>query len=470
MRKEMLRLVHLDKLKDYGLVLKDINLNLYEGEVLGVLGLHDAGKSTLLDIIAGRESFDSGTIFLDEEIVPNRKMPESARIALVKRRSSLVGGLSVAENLFVLRRYRRPRILLRRSLIEQQARLRLAELGLHIDPCEHVSRLTGIESSIVEIVKAFILGVRLILIDDFTEDFPVDAYAAIGQVIERLKNKGISFIVSGSQWFNLSAFCDRIAILDKKHICKIVPCVPESRAVAERVMLGGGEAYLARSARSAQANAQVAFSAQNLSGSYLKGLSFVVHQGEIVALYDPRKRALEELYALLQQPSRSHSGMLNAFGRPYAPAAGAVRAVVTDFNLGKHFISNMSVRDNLCLSCYPRFVELGVLREHRLRYVEREFAEWYGSDNLIGLPRCTKLHEREKMAIYLFTLRLQSPKLLICADPGITTDYVARQMIYKELHEMAERGTAVLLLISSGDWDSALADRVYSIPPYSSTP
>lgn len=467
MRKEKLRIVHLDKLKTYGSVLKDINLNLYEGEVLGVMGLHEAGKSTLLGIIAGRESFDGGTIFLDEEVVKGRRMPESARVALVKRRSSLVGELSVAENIFVLRQYKRPKVLLRHSVIEQQTRLQLAGLNLQIDPGLHVSQLTDIESYIVEIVKAYILGVRLILIDDFTEDYPIDAYFAIGQVVEQLKNRGVSFIVSGSQWSNLSVFCDRIAILDRKHICKVVSSAPENRAVAERVLLGGGEAYVPRPAHPADADAPVAFEAFGLSGTHLRDLSFSVHSGEILALYDPRKRALEELYALLQQPSRPHRGSMCALGRPYDPADPGQRTVVTEFNMEKRFMSRMSVRDNLCLTCYPRLRRFGVLQENRLRFVEREFAKWYGSDELIGLDRCTKLSEREKTAIYLFKLRLQNPKLLICADPGIAADLAVGQLIYKELHEMAERGAAVLMLISSGDWDAATADRVYPIPPYS---
>jgi ABC-type sugar transport system ATPase subunit len=140
---------------------------------------------------------------------------------------------------------------------------------------------------------------------------------------------------------------------------------------------------------------------------------------------------------------------------------------ITDFNMERRFMSRMSVRDNLCLACYPRLTQLGLLRENRIRFVEQEFAKWYGSDELIGLDRCTKLSDREKIAIYLFTLRLQNPRLLICADPSVSADYAVSQMIYKELNDMAERGAAILMLISSGDWDGTAADRAYRIPAYS---
>jgi hypothetical protein len=133
-----------------------------------------------------------------------------------------------------------------------------------------VAQLTDIESYIVEIVKAYILGVRLILIDDFTEDYPIDAYAAIGQVVERLKTRGISFIVSGSQWSNLSVFCDRIAILDRKQICKVVPSARKTGRWPKRVLLGGGEAHAFHTARQARADAPAALEARGLSGVYLK--------------------------------------------------------------------------------------------------------------------------------------------------------------------------------------------------------
>ncbi|MDO4549428.1 MAG: hypothetical protein Q4D04_15160, partial [Clostridia bacterium] len=297
--------------------------------------------------------------------------------------------------------------------------------------------------------------------------YPVAAYAESGRVIGKLKEKKVSFVISGSQWTSLCSFCDRITLLDRRHICKIVPAIPQARAIAERVMLGGAGCDVDDdfTARPQQVNKTVVFEASHLTGKYLDDISFTLNRGEILALHDPRKRALDELFDLVQNPALAHSGRLMVFNRDYDPANTSFRVVTTDFNMEKRFLNHMSLRDNLCMACYPRMSDMGVLRNNRLKYVENEFAKWYGNSAMIGLAHCDKLHERDKVAVYMFALKMRNPQLLFCTDPGVATDYAASQMIFRELREMAKNGAAVLIMLSSIDTNS-VADRVIKLPPY----
>ncbi|MEG1515896.1 MAG: ATP-binding cassette domain-containing protein, partial [Clostridia bacterium] len=429
MKREKLRVAHLSKSKQDYAILEDINLHVYEGEALGILGIHDAGKSTLLNILSGREAFDQGAISLDETPIQGRRMRLGNEIALVKCQSSLVSNLTVAENIFVLRRHNRPKVLLRTNLLESQAHIQLQGLGLDVKENARVSTLSDIERYIIEIVKAFILGAKVILIDDFAKDYPHNDYIQLGRVIDTLKAKGLSFIISGAQLGYLNAFCDRIAILSNKRITKIVKKDSTNNATLETALLGDHPGRVITSEKEPDGLGELVFSAENIRTRHAKDLTFSVRSGEIVVLNDPRKQANEELFALVQDPKLSHSGQMQAFGRPYDPALLHHRVAFTDFNMEKRFIDRMSVRDNLCLSCYPKFCECGVFQARRLRYVEQAFAQWYGDDSLLGLKQCSDLREQDKMAIYLFSLKLHATRLMFCVDPSLVTDYVTYQMI-----------------------------------------
>ncbi len=105
MRKERLRVLHLYKTLGDMEILKDFSMNLYEGEVLGIMGLKGSGKTLLFHILAGEEEFDAGTLFFDENKICDGDTILSNRIAFIGKESQHQKNMSVTDNIFHIRKH-----------------------------------------------------------------------------------------------------------------------------------------------------------------------------------------------------------------------------------------------------------------------------------------------------------------------------------------------------------------------------
>lgn len=137
MKSELLRIEGLTKQEAYGGKLDGFRINLYRGEILGVLGLSGSGKKTLFDIIDGSLAPDSGNIIVNESPLSDGRHSIRGQIRLfrIHDHSSLVGTLTVAENIFILQnRTRRHPVWIRQKTIYAETKRLLQAAGLNIAP------------------------------------------------------------------------------------------------------------------------------------------------------------------------------------------------------------------------------------------------------------------------------------------------------------------------------------------------
>lgn len=106
MREEVLRMDHVTRVVDGSACLTDLSLHLFCGEILGLLCMSDHGEDELVELVQKNLPLHYGFVYFDEQLVNSyRKSPMTRnRAAVIERRGRLVGGLSVMDNLFVLRR------------------------------------------------------------------------------------------------------------------------------------------------------------------------------------------------------------------------------------------------------------------------------------------------------------------------------------------------------------------------------
>ncbi|MEZ5832409.1 MAG: ATP-binding cassette domain-containing protein, partial [Dongiaceae bacterium] len=133
----------------------DVSFDVRRGEVMALIGENGAGKSTLMHLVAGVYRPDSGTIELDGASITNLNEQGAAEagIAMVYQERSLVGALSVAENVFAGRQPVNRLGVIRRAPMFNEARRLLAELEVEIDPRTSVSDLSPGQQQMVEIAK-----------------------------------------------------------------------------------------------------------------------------------------------------------------------------------------------------------------------------------------------------------------------------------------------------------------------------
>ena len=153
----------------------DVSLEVQRGEVHALIGENGAGKSTLMHMVAGVYQPDSGTIELDGASIAglSEKGTADGGVAMVYQERSLVGALSVAENVYAGRQPANSLGVIRQSLMLDGTRRILADLEVDIDPRLPVTRLSAGQQQMVEIAKGLSHDLKLLILDEPTSSLTI---------------------------------------------------------------------------------------------------------------------------------------------------------------------------------------------------------------------------------------------------------------------------------------------------------
>jgi fructose transport system ATP-binding protein len=211
-------------MKRYGTVvaMNGADFDLMPGEICAVIGDNGAGKSTLIKALSGAVTPDHGTIELDGRVVQFRS-PEDARgegIETVYQNLAMSPALSIADNMFLGREWRKPGIAgsifrkMDRSRMEAFARDKLSELGLMTiqDITQPVETLSGGQRQGVAVARAAAFGSKVIILDEPTAALGVKESRRVLELILDVRSRGIPIILISHNMPHVFEVADRIHI------------------------------------------------------------------------------------------------------------------------------------------------------------------------------------------------------------------------------------------------------------------
>ncbi len=199
-------------------VVRDLNIRVDPGEVVGLLGPNGAGKTTSFNMIVGGIRPTRGRVFVGEKELTGLPMYQRARLGVVylPQEPSVFRKLSVADNIGAILETVEPNSGVRK---ERLAEL-LSELGLVDKARRRADSLSGGERRRVEITRALVLDPRFLLLDEpFTGIDPI-AVIDIQKIIEQLKIRGIGIVITEHKVRETLAVCDRAYILQEGEIIR----------------------------------------------------------------------------------------------------------------------------------------------------------------------------------------------------------------------------------------------------------
>lgn len=195
--------------------LRGVDLDLFRGECLGLIGDNAAGKSTLTKILAGAYVPDEGSILLDGEPV-RFAVPADARaqhIEMVYQDLSLCDTIDIPGNMFLGREPTRG-FMLDRAAMAKETRRMLDELGIRIpDLSLTVAQLSGGQRQSIAIARAAAFEPKVLIMDEPTSALAVVEVDAVLSLINRVKAKGVAVILITHRLQDLFRVCDRIAVM-----------------------------------------------------------------------------------------------------------------------------------------------------------------------------------------------------------------------------------------------------------------
>jgi simple sugar transport system ATP-binding protein len=218
---EVLRVEHVAKRFGALTALRDVNLHLDKGEVLGLIGDNGAGKSTLIKIICGFHRPDSGHTYVDgqEVVLRSVKHARSIGIDTVYQDLALVNELSVYHNMFLNREHVRWPLLNNRHM-RRLAKQHLADMGVNLpDVTVEVAKLSGGQRQAIAVARSVYSDVRILLLDEPLAAMGAKEGALILDLIGDLKARGdVSIIIIAHNYAQVLEVCDRVNLLQHGEI------------------------------------------------------------------------------------------------------------------------------------------------------------------------------------------------------------------------------------------------------------
>ena len=194
----------------------DVSINLYPGEVVGLLGHNGAGKTTLIKMLSGAYVPDSGEIWIEGEkaTINNPRDARAYSVETIYQKLALSDNLDAASNLFLGRELVTNTGMLDDDTMEAETRKILGRLNPNFKKfAEPVSALSGGQRQSVAIARAVYFNARILIMDEPTAALGPQETAMVSELIQQLKAEGIGIFLISHDIHDVMELCDRASVM-----------------------------------------------------------------------------------------------------------------------------------------------------------------------------------------------------------------------------------------------------------------
>jgi general nucleoside transport system ATP-binding protein len=449
-----------------------VDLTVQPGEIHALLGENGAGKSSLMNILAGLYRPDAGEIHIHGHPADIRSPRDATRlgIGMVHQHFMLVPTLSVAENIVL--GLPRPRFRLNMGTIEDEVREISTRYGLVVDPGACIWQLCVGEQQRVEILKMLYRGANILIMDEPTAVLAPQEIEELCHNLRAMAAEGKSVILISHKLTEVLGIADRITVLRKGRVTASgLRPAETSRADLARLMVDRPVLFAAE--REAQEPGEPVLVVENLSAQSDKGLpalrdmSFEVRAGEVLGLAGVAGNGQRELAEVMTglRPATGGRVLLNGknvTNRPPRRSLDLGLSHVPEDRVHVGLIANMSVSDNLILKDYrrPPLSRLGFLAKQAIARFAGRLIDEYHIDTPGPASQMKGLSGGNLQRALLAREISGAPRAMIAMQPTRGLDVGAIEGVHKLLLDLRRAGAAILLVSEELDEITSLSDRI----------
>jgi len=446
-----------------------ISLELFEGEVLALLGENGAGKSTLMKILCGVHKPNQGDIYRNDQQVTFSSAHDALNqgIAVVHQELSLVGSLSIAENIFMNRQPLNRIKTVDWELLYKNTNTLLKRFNLKLNPKMPVRRLSMGQQQMVEILKAVSTSPDVLVLDEPTSSLTDKETEELFGIINGLKKDGVSFIYITHKLTEVFTIADRTYIMrDGQYISSNnVKDVDEQFLISQ--MVGREVTNLYGNRNSTIRKDKKLLEVQNLNlKNKLKNINFHLNPGEILGVAGLIGAGRTEMALSIFGIEKAEIGSIRVKGKKVdiqkpRDAIYSGLAYLTEDRKALGLYLNESIHDNLIAP------NLKLLTD-KLGKVDKAASEKFVNDkieqyNIVATSSKQKVGNlsggNQQKCLYSMWVGTD-PEILILDEPTRGVDVGAREELYHNVRTFAEKGGGVLLISSDMLELIGLSDRI----------
>lgn len=438
-------------------VLNGVDFDLQKGSVHALVGQNGAGKSTMMKILTGVYTCDSGAIYIDGSKVKMNSYSDAVShgISLIFQELSLIPTLTVAENIFLNREILEGPFLDKKSM-ERKAHKLLQSLDIDVDVHSRVEDLDVGVCQMIEIAKALSVNAKVLILDEPTASLSEKETAHLFTLINSLKQRGVSMIYISHRMAEIFKSCDTITVLRNGSIVTTKPTRDYSLTGLIEDMIGRKTAALttADEELASKCTGRPLMTVEHLNcGSRLKDVSFELREGEVLGLAglmgSGRTEVVESLFGL----NKDASGQVTINGQPYEikgvrHAIDSGLALIPEDRRREGLVLMHSVEENLIVPIFDK-LKRGLLLENKK---VADIAERSISDMAI------KTHSRKTPAFNLSGGNQQkivvgkwlnsAPSVLLLDEPTAGVDVGSKREIIDKVRDFVGENRAAIFISS----------------------
>jgi ribose transport system ATP-binding protein len=433
--------------------LAGVNLTVLPGEVHALIGENGAGKSTLMKVLSGAERPDAGEILIDGRSF-HPTGPAAARkagVAMVYQELALVDALTVEENIllglestrfgFLSRRTDRARVVHALSILDHP----------EIHPNAPVADLGPAARQMVEIARAFLTDLRVLILDEPTGALSHADANRLFALVRRLKEKGTSIVYISHFLEEIEELAGRFTVLRDGRVVGSGSVGEIGRNKIIEMMVG--RALDEQFPRVPHFPGHAVLRINKLSGMKLPiDADLQLHRGEILGIAglvgSGRTELLRAIFGL--DAVRSGTVMVHDLRGRAAPSRRIRQGVgmLSEDRKGEGLALDQSITDNLTYSRLDLYSTFGVLNNRKRTDATRQGLEklntrYRGPEQAVG-----ELSGGNQQKVALARLLHQQADILLLDEPTRGVDITSKAEMYRLIGELAAQGKAILMVSS----------------------
>ncbi len=447
--------------------LDHVDFELKRGEVHALMGENGAGKSTLMKVLTGIYTKDSGTITYEGREVEfhNTHDAQAAGIVIVHQELNMVGDLTVAQNIFIGREFKKGFMIDDRKMIQESKKL-FDELHINIDPKAKMSDLTVGKQQMCEIAKAISHQAKVIIFDEpsaaLTEKEIEDLFA----IIRDLRKQNLGIIYISHRMDEIKVITDRVTVMrDGAYVGTLITdeCTKEDiiNMMVGRVIYEDPKTH-----SMVPADAPVVLKVEHLNaGKMVQDVSFELRKGEILGFSGLMGAGRTETARALFGADPKTGGDIYINGKKVtinSPEDAVKNGIGYLSEDRKRFgiVVQKTITENSTLATLPKymsglFINKSAEKEVTERYIKELDTKTPSADQLV-----VNLSGGNQQKVVIAKWLVRNCDILIFDEPTRGIDVGAKNEIYKLMNRLAAEGKSIIMISSEMTEILRMSDRI----------
>ena len=447
--------------------LDHVDLEVRKGEVHALMGENGAGKSTLMKMLTGIYKKDSGTITYEGKEVEfhNTREAQDAGVVIVHQELNMLGHLTVAQNIFIGREFKKG-IRIDDKKMNEEARKLFDRMHIDIDPTETMSKLTVGKQQMCEIAKAISHEAKVIIFDEPSAALTEAEIEELFKIIRDLRAQGMGIVYISHRMDEIKVITDRVTVMRDGSYAGTLITKDCTKDVIINMMVGRVIYEDPKTKNMTPPGAPVVLKVDHLNaGKMVQDVSFELHKGEVLGFSGLMGAGRTETMRALFGADPIDSGDIYVNGQKVtikSPQDAVKHGIgyLSEDRKRYGIVVQKSVAENTTMADLDEFSNGPFINKKKEKEVAEKFVDSLATKTPSVDQLVVNLSGGNQQKVVIAKWLTRNCDILIFDEPTRGIDVGAKNEIYKLMNQLAAEGKAIIMVSSEMTEILRMSDRI----------